>query len=56
MDYALLYQFFFSDPDQTDIFGRKIVNCGLNTFANGAHHVNILIVSKASEWDTIGFT
>lgn len=33
LDYGLLGQIIFSDPDQTDQFGRKIETVVLNTFA-----------------------
>lgn len=33
LDYGLLGQIIFSDPDQTDQFGRKIATVVLNTFA-----------------------
>ena len=32
MNYGLLYQLIFSNPEQTDGFGRKLVVCILNVF------------------------
>ena len=55
LDYGLLGQLIFSDPDQTYPFGRKIVTVVLNTFANTNNpFVELIIDSKLPEWDDYG--
>lgn len=53
MDYGLVISTSFTDPDQTDFFGQKLVNCVLNTFTIEENYVSLLIISKPPKWDTV---
>ena len=46
MDYRVLYQLIFSNPDQTDGFGRKLAVCVLNVFIRDFKSVELIIESK----------
>ena len=54
LDYGLVSQLVFSYPDQSDLFGRKLASCVLNTFISKNNYVDLHIVSKAPEWDLSG--
>lgn len=57
LDYGLLSQPIFSDPDQTNLFGRKIAIVVLNTFANTNNpFVELIIGSKLPKYDESGIT
>ena len=54
MDYGVLYQLIFSNPDQTDGFGRKLAVCVLNDFIRDFKSVELIIESKPPEWSNDG--
>ncbi|KAI8543356.1 hypothetical protein RHMOL_Rhmol08G0210800 [Rhododendron molle] len=55
LDHGLLRQLIFTDPEQTDIFTRKLAVSILNLFAKyGCLKAQVLIKSKLPEWTWIG--
>ena len=49
MDYGLVYQMIFSNPEQTYNFGRKIARCVLNSFVQTYKSIELLVESKPPE-------
>ena len=54
MNCGVLYQLIFSNPDQTDGFGRKLAVCVLNVFIRDFKSVELIIESKPPEWSNGG--
>ena len=54
MNYGVLYQLIFSNPDQTIGFERKLAVYVLNVFIRDFKSVELIIKSKPSEWSNDG--
>ena len=54
MDYGLLHQLIFSNPKQTNGFGRKLAVCILNVFILEFKLVELIIENKPLEWSNDG--
>ena len=50
MNYGLLYQLIFSNPEQIDGFGSKSTICILNAFIREFKLVELIIKNKPPEW------
>lgn len=51
MDLGLVSQIIFSNPDQTDNFGRKLAICVCNLFSQETKKVDVRISSIPPEWE-----
>ena len=54
LDYGLVHQIIYSNPNQVTNFGRKMALWFVQGFKSNKKFTDVLIISKAPEWVSVG--